>query len=84
MPPLTEERRRDLVKVVKGEGEGAKIAIRNIRRDANSDFKSLEKDKDISEDDEHRAQGEIQKLTDQYVKQVDQHINKKESELMEV
>jgi ribosome recycling factor len=84
MPPLTEERRRDLVKVVKGEGEGAKIAIRNIRRDANSDFKSLQKDKDISEDDEHRAQGEIQKLTDQYVKLVDVQINKKESELMEV
>ncbi|MCK5916851.1 MAG: ribosome recycling factor [Cocleimonas sp.] len=84
MPPLTEERRRDLVKVVKGEGEGAKIAIRNIRRDANADFKSLQKDKDISEDDERRAQGEIQKLTDQYVKQVDVHIDKKESELMEV
>ncbi|MCK5811236.1 MAG: ribosome recycling factor, partial [Cocleimonas sp.] len=56
----------------------------NIRRDANSDFKSLEKDKDISEDDERRAQGDIQKLTDQYVKQVDEHIDKKESELMEV
>jgi ribosome recycling factor len=84
MPPLTEERRRDLVKIVKGEGEGAKIAIRNIRRDANSDFKVLQKEKEISEDDEHRAQSEIQKLTDQYVKQVDNHIETKETELMEV
>jgi len=84
MPPLTEERRRDLVKVVKGEGEKAKIAIRNIRRDANSDFKFLQKEKEISEDDEHKAQGNIQKLTNQYVKQVDAQITKKEHELMEV
>jgi ribosome recycling factor len=84
MPPLTEERRKDLVKVVKGEGEGAKIAIRNIRRDANSDFKILQKEKEISEDEEHRAQGNIQKLTDTYVKQVEAEIDKKESELMEV
>lgn len=84
MPPLTEERRRDLVKVVKKEGENGKIAIRNIRRDANSDFKILQKEKEISEDEERRAQGEIQKLTDQFVKQVDALIDKKESELMEV
>lgn len=84
MPPLTEERRRDLVKVVKGEGEGAKVAIRNIRRDANSDFKSLQKEKEISEDDERRGQTEIQKLTDEYVKVVDAQIDKKEAELMEV
>lgn len=84
MPPLTEERRRDLVKVVKGEGENAKVAIRNIRRDANSDFKSLEKEKEISEDDERRAQAEIQKLTDKYVKEVDSHVEEKEKELMEV
>ena len=84
MPPLTEERRRDLVKVVKGEGEGAKIAIRNIRRDANSDFKSMQKDKDISEDDERRGQSEIQKITDQYVKEIDAQVEKKEKELMEV
>ena len=84
MPPLTEERRRDLVKVVKGEGEGAKIAVRNIRRDANSDFKSMQKDKDISEDDERRGQGEIQKITDQYVKEIDTQVDKKEKELMEV
>lgn len=84
MPPLTEERRKDLVKVVKGEGERTKVAIRNIRRDANSDFKILQKEKEISEDDEHKAQGKIQKLTDQYVKQVDAQITKKEHELMEV
>ena len=84
MPPLTEERRKDLVKVVKGEGEGTKVAIRNIRRDANSDLKSLQKDKDISEDDERRGQGEIQKITDKYVKEVDVQVEKKEKELMEV
>jgi ribosome recycling factor len=84
MPPLTEERRRDLVKVVKKEGENGKIAIRNIRRDANSDFKMLQKEKEISEDDERKAQGEIQKLTDQLVKQVDALVDKKEGALMEV
>lgn len=84
MPPLTEERRRDLVKIVKKEGENGKIAIRNIRRDANSDFKILQKEKEISEDDERKAQNEIQKLTDQFVKQVDALIDKKEGELMEV
>ena len=84
MPPLTEERRKDLVKVVKGEGEGTKVAIRNIRRDANSDLKSLQKDKDISEDDERRGQSEIQKITDKYVKEVDVQVEKKEKELMEV
>lgn len=84
MPPLTEERRRDLVKVVKGEGENAKIAIRNIRRDANSDFKSLQKDKDISEDEERGGQNDIQKITDAYVKEVDVQVEIKEKELMEV
>ncbi len=84
MPPLTEERRRDLVRVVKKEGENGKIAIRNIRRDANSDFKMLQKEKEISEDQERKAQADIQKLTDQFVKQVDVLIEKKESELMEV
>ena len=84
MPQLTEERRRDLVKVVKNEGENAKVAIRNIRRDANSDFKSLEKDKDISEDEEHRAQNDIQKLTDQFVKNVDAVVAVKEEDLMKV
>ncbi len=84
MPQLTEERRRDLVKVVKHEGENAKIAIRNIRRDANSDFKSLEKEKEISEDEERKAQDDIQKLTDKYVKVVDEVIAIKEEDLMKV
>ena len=84
MPQLTEERRRDLVKVVRHEGENAKVAIRNIRRDANSDFKSLEKEKEISEDDERRAQDSIQKLTDKHVKEIDDTIDVKEVDLMKV
>lgn len=84
LPPLTEERRRDLVKVVRGEAEGARVAVRNIRRDANADFKALLKDKDISEDDERRASDETQKLTDLYVKKVDEVLAAKEKELMEV
>ena len=84
MPQLTEERRRDLVKVVKHEGENAKVAIRNIRRDANSDFKSLEKEKEISEDQERKAQDDIQALTDTHVKEVDSVIAVKEEDLMKV
>ena len=84
LPPLTEERRKDLVKVVKGEAENAKVAIRNIRRDANSDIKSLNKDKDISDDEMHNAEDEIQKITDTYVKQVDDILSIKEKELMEI
>lgn len=84
LPPLTEERRRELVKVVKGEAEGARVAIRNIRRDANADLKALLKDKAISEDEERRATDDIQKLTDQYIKEVDAVLEKKEKELMEV
>ncbi len=84
MPQLTEERRRDLVKVVRHEGENAKVAIRNIRRDANSDFRSLEKDKDISEDEERKAQDDIQKITDTCVKQIDEIIAEKEVDLMKV
>ena len=84
MPQLTEERRRDLVKVVRHEGENGKIAIRNIRRDANSDFKSLEKEKEISEDEERRAQDAIQKLTDKYVKEIDDIVAVKEEDLMKV
>jgi ribosome recycling factor len=84
LPPLTEETRRDLVKVVRNEGEAAKVAIRNIRRDANSDFKSLLKEKDISEDEERDAQDEIQKLTDRYVSDVDRVLEEKEVDLMEV
>lgn len=84
MPPLTEERRRELVKVVKGEGEGAKVAVRNIRRDANSDFKSMLKEKDISEDECRQAEDSIQKLTDKFVASVDEVIAAKEKELMEI
>lgn len=84
MPPLTEERRRDLVKVVRHEAEQGRVAIRNIRRDANSDFKDLLKEKEISEDEEHKAEENIQKLTDTYVAKIDQVLTDKEAELMEV
>ncbi len=84
MPPLTEERRKDLARVVRQEGEHAKVAVRNIRRDANSDLKGLVKEKLISEDDEHRGQEIIQNLTDQYVKEVDDGVAKKEKDLMSV
>ncbi|MFA7095408.1 MAG: ribosome recycling factor [Gammaproteobacteria bacterium] len=84
MPPLSEERRRDMVKVVRHEAEGARVAIRNIRRDAISELKQLLKDKQISEDQERRAQDEIQKLTDKYIAEVDQVLAAKEAELMEI
>jgi ribosome recycling factor len=84
LPPLTEERRKDLVKVVRSEAEGGKVAIRNIRRDANSDIKGLEKEKEISEDEQHQAEDQIQKITDTYIKQVDDLLVKKEAELMEI
>lgn len=84
LPALTEERRRELVKVVRAEGEGAKVAIRNIRRDINATLKSQLKDKQISEDEERRAQDVIQKLTDKAVADVDQLLAAKEKELMEV
>lgn len=84
MPPLTEERRRELVKVVKADGENAKIAVRNIRRDANSDFKDLLKEKDISEDESRQAEDSVQKLTDKFVSSVDEVIAVKEKELMEI
>ena len=84
MPPLTEERRRDLVKVVKQEAENARVAIRNIRRDANSDFKDLLKEKEISEDEERKAEENIQKVTDSFVAKIDQVLADKEAELMEV
>lgn len=83
LPPLTEERRRDLIKVVKNEGEGARVAIRNIRRDANNELKALLKDKAITEDEERRAQDDIQKLTDRHVAEVDQVLAAKEAELSE-
>ncbi|KXF81031.1 ribosome recycling factor [Enterovibrio coralii] len=84
LPPLTEERRRDLVKIVRAEAEGGRVAVRNIRRDANSDLKALLKDKEISEDDERRGQDDIQKLTDAAVKEIDAILEAKEKELMEV
>lgn len=84
LPPLTEERRRDMIKVVRHEAEGARVAIRNIRRDANNDFKDLLKEKEISEDDERRAQEQIQKLTDQAVADVEKVLQAKEAELMEI
>ncbi|KRE98577.1 ribosome recycling factor [Frateuria sp. Soil773] len=82
MPPLTEERRRELAKHVAHEGENAKIAIRNVRRDAMQKVKDLLKDKQITEDDERRADDEIQKLTDRFVKEVDAVVKHKEEELM--
>lgn len=82
VPPLTEERRKDLVRVVRQEAEGARVAIRNIRRDANSDFKTLQKEKEISEDEERKAQDDIQKLTDKYVKSIDDVLTTKEQDLM--
>jgi ribosome recycling factor len=84
MPMLTEERRRDLIKVVKSEGEDAKIAVRNIRRDANTHLKDALKKKEISEDDERRTQDEIQKLTDRYVAEIDKALVAKEVDLMAV
>jgi len=84
MPPLTEERRKELVKVVRGEAESGKVAVRNIRRDANSDFKNLLKDKEISEDESHDAEDTIQKLTDSFVVRIDEVLAVKEKELMEV
>jgi ribosome recycling factor len=84
IPPLTEERRRDLVKVAKAEAEHARVAVRNIRRDANSTLKELLKEKEISEDEERGAEEEIQKLTDATIKEVDHILSDKESDLMEV
>ena len=84
LPPLTEERRKDMIKVVRAEGEGAKVAIRNIRRDVLSDIKSLLKDKEITEDDDRQAQDDVQKITDKYVKQVDEALVVKEKDLMEI
>lgn len=84
MPPLTEERRRDLVKVVKQEAENSRVAIRNIRRDANSDFKDLLKEKEISEDEERKAEENIQKITDSFIARVDRILADKEAELMVV
>ena len=84
LPPLTEDRRRDMVKIVRHEGEGAKVAIRNIRRDANAQIKALLKDKKIAEDTERQAQDEVQKITDRHIQDVDKALAAKEAELMEI
>jgi ribosome recycling factor len=84
MPALTEERRRELIKVVKTEGENAKVAVRNLRRDANNTLKEALKKKEVSEDDERRAQDEVQKLTDRYVAEVDKMLAEKEKDLLAV
>jgi len=84
MPQLTEERRKDLVKVVRHEAEKGRVAIRNIRRDANTDFKELLKEKEISEDEERQAEDEIQKLTDQFIKEIETMLEQKEKDLMAV
>ena len=84
MPALTEERRRDLTKMVKGEGENARVAVRNVRRDANTQLKELLKKKAIAEDEERRAQDEIQKLTDRHIADIDKALQAKEAELMAV
>lgn len=84
MPPLTEERRKELIKVVRAEGEQGRVAIRNVRRDANNQLKDLVKDKQISEDDERRAADLIQKLTDKYIADVDSTLADKEKDLMEI
>jgi len=84
MPQLTEERRRDMTKIVRHEAEQARVAVRNIRRDANHDLKTLMKEKEISEDDEHRGEDIIQKLTDEHVKEIDALLEVKEKDLMSV
>ncbi len=84
LPPLTEQRRRDLTRIVRNEAEGGRVAVRNIRRDAIGDLKELQKEKLISEDDERRAQEEIQKLTDRFVAEIDEVLAEKEAELMEI
>ncbi len=83
LPPLTEERRKDLIKIVRGEAEQGRVSVRNVRRDANDKVKALLKDKEISEDDERRAQDDIQKMTDASIKKVDAALTEKETELME-
>ena len=84
IPPLTEERRKDMTRIVRAEAEQARVAVRNIRRDANSNLKDLVKEKLISEDDERRGQEIVQKLTDQHVKEIDELMEKKEADLMSV
>jgi ribosome recycling factor len=84
MPPLTEERRRDLIKVVHKEGENARVAVRNVRRDANHQLKDLLKQKKVAEDEERRAQDDVQKLTDRYIAEIDKLLQAKEADLMAI
>ncbi|WP_410013717.1 ribosome recycling factor [Sodalis sp. C49] len=84
LPPLTEERRRDLIKIVRAEAEQGRVSVRNVRRDANDKVKAMLKDKEISEDEDRRSQDDIQKLTDAFIKKVDSALADKEAELMEI
>src|SRR5699024_5767420 len=84
LPPLTEERRKDLVKLVRQEAEDARVAVRNVRRDANNDIRELVKEKEISEDDQHSGSERIQKLTDQHIEHIDSLLQEKEQEIMTV
>lgn len=84
LPPLTEERRKDMIRIVRQEAEGGRIAVRNVRRDAIHDVKDLLKEKMIGEDDEHRAEDEIQVITDKHVAEIDKMLAEKEAELMEI
>ena len=84
LPPLTQERRRDLVKIIKGEAEQAKVAVRNIRRDAMSDLKELLKEKEISEDEERRGGEEVQRITDAHIKKIEEAFGVKEQEILSV
>lgn len=84
LPPLTEERRKDLIRVVRAEAEQGRVSVRNIRRDANSDIKELLKEKELSEDEARKGEEDIQKITDKFIKQVDELLSAKEAELMEI
>ena len=84
LPPLTEERRRDITKVVRHDAENARVSVRNVRRDVLTDVKDLLKEKEISQDDERKAQDEIQKLTDRYIAEIDQQLGAKEKEILQV
>jgi ribosome recycling factor len=84
MPALTEERRKELIKVVRNEAEGARVAVRNLRREANAALKEALKKKELSENDERRSQDEIQKLTDRFIAEIDKHLQQKEAELLAV
>ncbi|NTS77090.1 ribosome recycling factor [Catenovulum sp. SM1970] len=84
LPPLTEERRKDLIKLVRAEAEGGRVAVRNIRRDANGSLKDLQKEKEISEDEQRKGEDDVQKITDAAIKEIDALLADKEKELMEI